>query len=51
VGSSGDGTLASIQFRAKNKGPAGFGFRNVEFSSAAGKPLSILPFNTAVEIR
>lgn len=50
-GVSGAGTLVSAMFRAKNQGPASFGFRNVSFSSADGKPLTILPFATAVDIR
>ncbi|OGR26612.1 MAG: hypothetical protein A2X83_10760 [Desulfuromonadales bacterium GWD2_54_10] len=50
-GVTGAGTLVSAMFRAKNQGPASFGFRNVSFSSADGKPLTILPFTTAVDIR
>jgi len=50
-GVSGGGTLASFVFRAKNKGPANFGFRNVAFSASDGQPLTMLPFNTAMEIR
>ena len=50
-GGSGAGTLVSAVFRAKNQGPASFSFRNVSFSSADGKPLTILPFATAVDIR
>lgn len=51
VGVSGAGSLATVLFRAKNKGPASFGFNNVAFSAADGRPLTILPFNTAVEIK
>ena len=50
-GVSGDGTLVSALFRAKKQGSASFGFRNVSFSSADGKPVTILPFSTAVDIR
>jgi len=50
-GVTGAGTLVSAMFRAKNQGPASFGFRNVSFSSADGKPLTILPFTMAVDIR
>ncbi|MFA7060066.1 MAG: cohesin domain-containing protein [Pedobacter sp.] len=49
-GVSGDGTLVSALFRAKKQGSATFGFRNVSFLSADGKPVTILPFSTVVEI-
>jgi general secretion pathway protein D len=51
VGVSGDGTLASLVFRAKQKGLSSFGFSNVGFSASDGKPLTVLPFSSAVEIR
>ena len=50
-GVSGDGSIASLLFRAKKQGPAGFGFRNVGFSTAEGRQLTVLPFSTAVEIK
>jgi general secretion pathway protein D len=50
-GASGGGTLATFVFRAKNKGPASFGFRNVAFSASDGRPLTMLPFSTAMDIR
>jgi general secretion pathway protein D len=51
-GVSGSGTLASLVFRAKtNKGGAGFGFSNVNFSTVTGTSHPMLPFNTAVEIK
>lgn len=50
-GVSGGGTLATAIFRAKNQGPASFGFRNVSFMAADGKPLTMLPFSTAVDVR
>lgn len=50
-GISGAGTLATIVFRAKNKGPASFGFRSVNFMSANNKPHDMLPFSTAIDIR
>jgi general secretion pathway protein D len=51
-GVSGSGTLASLVFRAKaNKGGAGFGFSNVNFSTVTGTPHPMLPFNTAIEIK
>jgi general secretion pathway protein D len=51
AGVSGGGSLVTLQFKAKNKGPASFGFRNVAFSAADGKQQTILPFNTAMEIK
>jgi general secretion pathway protein D len=50
-GVSGEGTLVSAVFRAKNQGPASFGFRNVNFASADGKPLTMLPFSVVVDIK
>ena len=50
-GMSGAGTLVSSLFRAKGKGSASFGFQSVSFTSADGKPLEMLPFSTAVNIR
>jgi general secretion pathway protein D len=51
TGASGAGTLASLVFRAKQKGPASFGFRNVSFTSSDNRTLSVLPFSAAVEIK
>lgn len=51
VGTSGAGTLASLAFRAKQKGPASFGFRNVSFTTSDNRPLTVLPFSAAVEIK
>jgi general secretion pathway protein D len=51
TGVSGNGTLVSALFKAKNKGPASFGFRNVSFTTVDGKPLEILPFSTSVDVR
>ncbi len=50
-GISGAGTLVSALFRAKSKGAASFGFQRVSFTSADGKPLEMLPFSTAVNVR
>jgi general secretion pathway protein D len=50
-GVSGAGSLASALFKTKNKGAASFGFRNVVFTGVDGKPLEMLPFSTAVEVR
>ncbi|MDD2735010.1 MAG: cohesin domain-containing protein [Desulfuromonadaceae bacterium] len=51
TGISGGGTLATALFKAKNKGPAGFAFKNTMFTSSNGGGLNILPFSTAVDIR
>lgn len=50
-GVSGAGTIATLTFRAKNQGPASFGFRSVNFMSTNHKPHEILPFSTTVDIR
>ena len=50
-GVSGGGTLATLLFKAKNKGPSSFGFKNSTFTSSNGAVLNILPFSTAVDIR
>ncbi|HIJ87265.1 MAG TPA: type II secretion system protein [Desulfuromonadales bacterium] len=50
-GVNGGGTLATVVFKGKNKGPASFAFKNSMFTSSTGAPLSILPFSTAVDIR
>jgi len=50
-GISGAGTLVSALFKAKAKGAASFGFQSVSFTSADGKPLEMLPFSTAVNVR
>jgi general secretion pathway protein D len=50
-GISGAGTLVSALFRAKAKGVASFGFQSVNFTSAEGKTLDMLPFSTAVTVR
>ena len=51
LGVSGMGSLATMVFRAKQAGSASFGFRNLAFSTPAGKPLTMLPFSAAVEIK
>ena len=50
-GVTGGGTLATVLFKAKNKGPSSFAFKNSLFTSSTGAALSILPFSTAVDIR
>lgn len=50
-GMTGAGTIASALFRAKSKGGASFGFQSVNFTSADGKQLEMLPFSTAVNVR
>ena len=50
-GVSGSGTLFSALFRAKKQGSAVFGFRNANLSASDGRPLTILPFSTAVVIK
>ncbi|MEI6212861.1 MAG: cohesin domain-containing protein [Desulfuromonadales bacterium] len=50
-GVSGQGVIATVQFRAKNQGPASFAFKNAPFSSVKGTAIAVLPFSTAVDIR
>jgi len=50
-GVTGSGNIATVLFRAVNKGSVGFNFTNLAFSSADGKPVTILPFSTLVEIK
>ncbi len=50
-GVSGGGTLATVVFKAKNKGPASFAFKSSMFTASNGAALNILPFSTAVDIR
>jgi hypothetical protein len=50
-GTSGAGSLVSALFKTRNKGAASFGFRSVVFTGADGKPLEMLPFSTAVDVR
>jgi general secretion pathway protein D len=50
-GISGAGTLATVVFKAKNQGPASFGFRSINFMSENRKPHEMLPFSTSVDIR
>jgi general secretion pathway protein D len=49
-GVSGAGTLVSALFLAKAKGAASFGIQRVNFTSADGKPLDMLPFSTVVDV-
>jgi general secretion pathway protein D len=50
-GISGAGTLATILFQAKSKGIATFGIQDAKFATPEGNPVSISPYNVAVEIR
>jgi len=50
-GVTGSGDIATVLFRAVNKGSANFGFGNLAFSASDGKPVTILPFSTLVEIK
>jgi general secretion pathway protein D len=50
-GMTGTGTLVSALFRAKSKGAASFAYQRVSFTSVDGKPLEVLPFSTAVNVR
>jgi general secretion pathway protein D len=51
AGATGAGSLVSVLFKTKSKGQASFGFNSVVFKAADGKPIEMLPFSTAVDIR
>lgn len=50
-GVNGTGSLIAATFRAKNQGPASFGFIGVSFTDSGGKALQTIPFNSIVEIK
>jgi general secretion pathway protein D len=50
-GVNGTGSLIAATFRAKNQGPASFGFIGVNFTDSGGKALQTIPFNSIVEIK
>lgn len=50
-GLNGNGTVASLLFKTKNKGPASFGFRSVSFTNSEGGTQEVLPFSTSVDVR
>ncbi|MFZ3208053.1 MAG: secretin N-terminal domain-containing protein [Geobacteraceae bacterium] len=50
-GMNGRGSLITATFRAKNQGPANFGFTGVSFTDPGGKALQTIPFNSIVEIK
>jgi general secretion pathway protein D len=50
-GLSGSGSIVSVLFRAKSKGPASFSFQSVSFTGADGKQHEMLPFTTAVNVQ
>ena len=50
-GITGSGALMTATFRAKNQGPASFGFLGVNLLDSAGKVQEAIPFNTVVEVK
>jgi general secretion pathway protein D len=50
-GMNGTGTLVTVIFKAKKPGAAGLGFVKANFTDPGGKPLSVIPFNTVVEVK
>lgn len=51
VGVKGTGTLATLTFKAKNKGTATLGFLKASLTDSGGKPLDVVPFKTVVEVK
>lgn len=50
-GIDGAGSLLTATFVAKNKGPASLGLQNVTFTDQANKPITVVPYNTVVEVK
>jgi len=50
-GASGNGTLATVLFRAIAKGPVGIGFGNTNFSNKANATIPVTPFKSVVEVK
>jgi general secretion pathway protein D len=50
-GITGSGVLMTAMFRAKNQGPASFGFLGVNLFDSSGKVQEAIPFNTVVEVK
>lgn len=50
-GVAGAGTLATVTFRAKNKGVARMGFSTVSFTAPAGRRLEVVPSHATVEVK
>lgn len=48
---SGGGSLMSALFKARNQGPANFGFLGVTLSDVGGKAQETIPYNTVVEVK
>lgn len=50
-GASGNGTLATVMFKAIGKGAAGIGFANTSFSTKDGDLFPVTPFKSVVEVK
>jgi general secretion pathway protein D len=50
-GVSGTGSLVNVSFKAKSKGLAAFGVQDARFASPEGNPVTVSPYNVAVEIK
>ena len=48
---SGAGLMATAIFKAKAKGPAFFEFKNTSFLSNGDRPMDVLPFRSAIDVR
>jgi general secretion pathway protein D len=51
AGASGDGVLATVTFKAVEKGMASIGLANANFTSQTGAQLNVTPHRTVVEIK
>lgn len=50
-GVNGSGPLMTATFKARNQGPASFGFLGVNLADKEGKVQETIPFNTVVEVK
>jgi general secretion pathway protein D len=50
-GITGNGILLKATFKAKNAGPLNLGFSGVNFATAAGKNLPMVPYNVLVDVK
>jgi general secretion pathway protein D len=49
-GVTGNGTIMSATFKAKNVGPLNLGFSSVNFADVSGKILPMVPYNVLVDV-
>jgi general secretion pathway protein D len=50
-GVTGNGSLATVTFKAIGQGSAGIGLSSTNFSTKKGEPLPVIPFKSVVEVK